>query len=188
MTSYAKRCPKLKKSGDAQKDARSEIEYAAVQQAISILQSNPHLALETVGMMQKKLQNMSAETSNDGAEARFTERECSTIARLPEEWFAQWLKSITNGALADDLMKKVLRADPTALLRLKTFSLQMAESVVLPHQCAIKKICARVLNDRHTTVGAPLSHDWITKNIAVSGNINWKSGGCMLCALCVCVL
>lgn len=175
LSPFAKRCPKPRRTGDAQADSRSELEYAALQQVITILQENPGFTLETLGGLQRQLRGQRPEPEDK--EPRFSEKQFGTLGRIPDDWLAGWLQSLCNGALSNDLLAKVLRADPGAIVRLRRFALQMSDAVRMPPACQVKKICSRVLTDRHSTVGSPLNHDWVTANINGLGEINWKSGG-----------
>lgn len=181
LTAYAKRLPKLKKTGDISFDAKRELEYSAMQQSISLLQAHPHLAMETLCALQANIgQQKRKRISDEDREPKFSDKECAVVGKLPEQWFAGWLQCLTNGALTDELLGKALRhggATTTTIMRLRKFALQVSDTTQLPSECAVEKVCARMLNDRHHTIGSPISQAWVEASISISGEINWKDRG-----------
>lgn len=183
LTPFAKRLPKAKKAGDATDDARQELHHVATQQVITLLQAHPHLSMEALGSLQRSVgANKRKRESEDDREARFADKEVGVLSKLLDKWFAGWLQTLTNGALSDELLTKVLRHGSlgATLLRLRKFSLQMSGMMQLPPECSVKKVCARLLNDRHHAVGGPVSQAWVEAAISISGDINWKDGGVLV--------
>lgn len=71
----------------------------------------------------------------------------------------------------------MLASNSQSIDRLKRFALQLGDATVLPTECQTKKVCSRVLSERHKTVSAPLSKQWVETNVLQTGAINWKEGG-----------
>lgn len=188
VASFAKRLPKIKKSGDAVVDAKSDIDYYASQQIISLLQGHPEAALETPGGLQRLIASKKRKADAlEDPEPKFAENDCASVGKLPDGWVSGFLQALCNGRLDDDLFSKILRRDPQSMGRLRKFALQMSDATALPPAMSVKKVAARVLHDRHTVLGAPLSHDWVTKSVSLAGDINWKIGGrCWVFSVATC--
>lgn len=181
ISPFASRLAKPRKTGDAHTDTRRQVEHTGLQQLITILQAHPDLTLETLGIVQKRVAALSQRAPAD-AETRFADKDCTSLGRLPAAWFLGWVQQHCGGALNDDLMSKMMRADSQAAEKLRAFSLQMSDGTRLPDVCKVQKLCARVFNHRHKEVASPLSAAWVEKAISVSGKIDWARGGCRGCS------
>lgn len=88
-----------------------------------------------------------------------------------------WLAPKRNMRRDQRRILKMLAKSSQSIDRLKKFALQLADSTNLPPECHVKKVCSRVLSERHKTVSAPLSKAWVETYVLQTGVINWKQGG-----------
>lgn len=182
LSPYAKRLPQMAKTGDPEQDARAKVQHPVLQQVISTLQRHPDMILETMGWLQRRLATTEkAEQKMAAEDAIFEEKECTTVGRLPDDWVCGWLQHETCGALSDQLVLKMLKHDASVIDRLKRYALQLSTATTWPSECSVKKVCSRVLSERHKQVGAPLSKEWVETRVSQTGIVNWKVGGCELC-------
>lgn len=170
---FVRRMPMPKKTGNKETDDNSEVTHKALQKIICLLLANPSVTLETLGKLQIRLEGSAvAQAAEAGAEF---EAGVTTLGKVPSEWWASWVQQLSGGALKDSDLVKILKHD-SSLDRMVTFGAQMASATVLPQECHIKKVLARVLHERSRAVGTRINRDWLKKAVNISGVIDWKHG------------
>lgn len=175
LTPYAQRFPIPKRTGDVQKDGKSELDYIACQKVVSLLQARPSLAFETLGALESK-QHVDPTVEQD-----IFPKEVVTFGHIKSDWWASWLQRHTANALHDDMLRRIVQHDASSVERLRYFCTQVPRTVVLPPGCKVRKVCARVLDERARDVGTRLNNDWLTEHTKPNGAVCWGLGAGLLC-------
>ena len=181
ISPYAKRLPKPRntKSGEAHDQDAQDVQHYALQKIISMLQDSPHLILETCGRLEKRLDNSPSKSEGECFAA-----DTSHLNKIPTIWRAAWIQSLVAGALKDELLKQMLSEDSDCVERMVTMALQLPKTTILPSECLVKQIAARLFSQRCLEVGNLISRVWVQKNVNSAGVVDWSNGGCRMGNAC----
>lgn len=173
LTAYAKKLPKTRAVGSANDSRSAEVSHKAFQKVISVLQKKPDWVLDILGELELRLESKASVVDDV---VRFDEP-VSTLGKLPTQWWAGWLQTLSGYKLNDDMLAKLLVQDSGCVDKLVRFATQLPSGVILPQSLSICKLAARAFDERSRALGSPFSSVWVADHIKSDGAISWGKGG-----------
>ena len=173
LTPFAKRCPKVKKTGDPKKDSIALLQRDSFMQIISIIQADMSLA----PLFLKALEDDTYKPdSKDDKEDNMWPSTYHQLWRLPKYWKGDLLvKACGTDALTHANIEAMNTMDPDAVDSAFYMMTQTTATTPLPRACLDKEICTNFFMARVKEVGSRIE-DWATRSIQPNGTIDWKEG------------
>lgn len=173
VAAFTKRCPRPKKTANAEEQQRNNIDQNALVSIIEILMNDPDRILPTLGALQSSPE---APKRSGVSEEDEVWDETPSLRRIPAAWWVTWIIGASEGSLSHAKVRAIIEADGDKLIHLLVFALQLSPARQFPTACTNKRVCSRMLSSRATQLGDRLRG--LDEHISANGVVKWGAGDC----------
>lgn len=135
---------------------------------IKNLMAHPDKILATKGALESEMIGTTRRAAASG-----DTWDVSTLRRIPDYWWVQWILD-EAGSLKKDALQRVIDIDNDSFFNIVEFSLQLSLGTVVPVECKDKKVCSRTLFKRAELVGHRLR---LIHTCIKDGVVDWQKCG-----------
>lgn len=179
ISPWAKKIPKVKKTGDVDKDLQLNIERDSLIYIMDTLAANPSLVMPTKGFMERELKKQAgAEKTKQGnyiGGAPFP-ADYKYLAKIPRYWYTSWMVENSDGEITKDMASNLELADSAVLRRAFDFFTCTHSGHAWPQLALDRSVMSKMFAARSEECG-PRLKGWWARAVRRDSTVDWSKGG-----------